>query len=130
VNPHLPSTVVHSQLYLPIVNTALWISCVIIVSIFRHSSHLASAYGLAVTGAMLIDSILMLPVFVYLWSWGLGSAIVAVMPFLLLDVSFFIGGISKFFDGAWISALIALSLIVGLSVVYEAKIVAESELTL
>ncbi len=111
----------HGQIYVPTVNAALWATCVIIVLVFRHSSQLASAYGLAVTGAMLLDSLLLAPVFMSLWGWDTSTAVLTAAPFVVVDVLFLCSGASKFFAGAWLSALLALGLIVAMSTVYEAR---------
>ncbi len=82
----------HGQIYLPGVNTALWVACFTLVLVFQTSSNLASAYGLAVTGAMLVDSLLLLPVFLYLWSWDPLAAALCVLPFVVVDALFFSAG--------------------------------------
>ena len=82
----------HGEIYIPALNTALWIACFTLVVVFQKSSNLASAYGLAVTGAMLVDSFLLFPVFVYLWSWGPVSAALATLPFFVIDSVFFAAG--------------------------------------
>lgn len=109
----------HHELYIPSVNNLVWAACLMLVLAFRESSSLAHAYGLAVTGAMLIDSLMILPVFYYLWGWHPLTAFLFQIPFVALDGAFFVAGMAKFFSGAWVSALMSCVLTIWLSVMYE-----------
>jgi KUP system potassium uptake protein len=57
------------QIYIPVINTALMVAVILLVLMFRHSSNLTAAYGIAVTGAMMIDNVLLGVVLVKLWHW-------------------------------------------------------------
>jgi KUP system potassium uptake protein len=98
------------QIYISLVNWLLLIGVVFLVLEFRSSSGLAAAYGMAVTGAMMIDTLLVGAVMVLLWRWPrpLAAAIVGVL--LLIDMTFFAANALKFLAGGWLPLLIALAL--------------------
>jgi KUP system potassium uptake protein len=76
------------QIYVPIINKALLIGCVLLVLIFRSSSGLASAYGLAVSGDMLVTSIAMILLSKYLWKWSWLKIGGVIIPLLVLESLF------------------------------------------
>lgn len=94
------------QIYIPIVNWALMIAVIVLVLTFRNSSNLASAYGIAVTGAMLIDTCLMAVLFVGVWRWKLWMAIPALAIFFIVDGAYFAANITKVPDGGWFPLLV------------------------
>jgi len=98
------------QIYISLVNWLLLIGVVFLVLEFRSSSGLAAAYGMAVTGAMMIDTLLVGAVMVLLWRWPrpLAAAVVGVL--LLIDMTFFAANALKFLAGGWLPLLIALAL--------------------
>ncbi len=96
----------HGQVYIPFVNWVLMIAVIILVLTFRNSSNLASAYGIAVTGAMLIDTCLMAVLFVAVWRWKLWMALPVAGVFFLVDGSFFGANIPKVPVGGWFPLLI------------------------
>jgi KUP system potassium uptake protein len=100
------------QIYISTVNWLLLAGVVFLVLEFRSSSGLAAAYGMAVTGAMMIDTLLVGAVMVMLWRWPkpLAAAIVGVL--LVIDMTFFAANTLKFFAGGWLPLLIALALFV------------------
>jgi KUP system potassium uptake protein len=104
------SAEVKGQIYIPGVNYALMIACLILVLTFRESSRLAGAYGLAVTATMGLTSLLYLATAVYVWRWPLGKALPPVLLFLLFDLSYFGANLLKLFDGGWITLLVALAI--------------------
>ncbi|MEZ5426421.1 MAG: potassium transporter Kup [Pyrinomonadaceae bacterium] len=89
------------QIYLPMVNWALMIGCILIVLGFQTSSDLAAAYGIAVTSTMVITTVLFYVVARRRWNWGFWPTSALCAFFLLIDVSFFGANIIKFFDGGW-----------------------------
>ncbi|WP_057883766.1 potassium transporter Kup [Tsuneonella troitsensis] len=91
----------HGQIYIPFVNWTLMIAVILLVLTFRNSSNLASAYGIAVTGAMLIDTCLMAVLFLAVWRWKLWMALPLVGLFFLVDGSFFAANLPKVPDGGW-----------------------------
>ena len=94
------------QIYIPSINWALLIAVIVLVLTFRNSSNLASAYGIAVTGAMLIDTCLMGVLFVGVWRWKLWLALPALAVFFLVDGAYFAANITKVPDGGWFPLLI------------------------
>ncbi|MGN3975414.1 potassium transporter Kup [Tsuneonella sp. SYSU-LHT278] len=94
------------QIYIPSINWALLIAVIVLVLTFRNSSNLASAYGIAVTGAMLIDTCLMGVLFIGVWRWKLWLAIPALAVFFLVDGAYFAANITKVPDGGWFPLLI------------------------
>lgn len=95
------SEMLAGQIYLPKVNRFLFIGVILLVILFKNSSALASAYGVAVTGSMLADAGLMFILLWKVWKWGLASALATMIPFFLIDIAFFGANLLKFFDGAF-----------------------------
>ncbi len=89
------------QIYLPAINWLLMISIILLVVSFGTSSNLAAAYGIAVTGTMLITNILAIAVAVRLWSWSPLRAILGALPFICIDLGFFLANTIKIADGGW-----------------------------
>ncbi|GGD89600.1 putative potassium transport system protein kup [Tsuneonella deserti] len=96
----------HGQVYIPFVNWVLMIAVILLVLTFRNSSNLASAYGIAVTGAMLIDTCLMAVLFVAVWRWKLWLALPIAAVFFLFDGAFFAANLPKVPDGGWFPLLV------------------------
>jgi KUP system potassium uptake protein len=91
----------HGQIYIPRVTVALLCGVLLLVGLFRTSSALASAYGIAVTTTMVVDGILGLLVVWKLWHWKLWQAAALVAPLVFVDGVFFSANLLKIFDGAW-----------------------------
>jgi KUP system potassium uptake protein len=81
---------------------------ILLVLTFRTSSNLASAYGLAVTGAMLIDSVLIAVVLFHLWRWNRVAATLLLVLFFTVDLAYFSANVIKIPDGGWVPLLIGL----------------------
>ncbi|ENW53910.1 potassium transporter Kup [Acinetobacter baumannii] len=94
------------QIYVPFLNWLLLIAIIILILIFKTSSNLASAYGLAVTLTMLCDTILV-AVFIYsAWKWSLPKVLFLIIPFFILE-SVLVGATSlKILSGGWVPLLI------------------------
>ncbi|CAI3145123.1 Low affinity potassium transport system protein kup [Acinetobacter calcoaceticus] len=94
------------QIYVPFLNWLLLIAIIILILIFKSSSNLASAYGLAVTLTMLCDTILV-AVFIYsAWKWSLPKVLLLIIPFFVLE-SVLVGATSlKILSGGWVPLLI------------------------
>ncbi|MCF4551894.1 potassium transporter Kup [Acinetobacter baumannii] len=94
------------QIYVPFLNWLLLIAIIILILIFKTSSNLASAYGLAVTMTMLCDTILV-AVFIYsAWKWSLPKVLLLIIPFFILE-SVLVGATSlKILSGGWVPLLI------------------------
>ena len=94
------------QIYIPFVNWALMTGVIVLVLVFQNSSNLASAYGIAVTGAMLIDTCLMAVLLIVLWRWKLWLAVPVIVTFFVVDGAYFAANATKVPDGGWFPLLI------------------------
>jgi len=96
------------QVYLPAINMALLVGIIALVLGFKTSSNLASAYGIAVTGTMAIDTVLAVVVAHHLWGWGwLRCGLVAAF-FLVVDLAFFSANALKIPQGGWFPLVVAV----------------------
>lgn len=94
------------QIYMPRVNTLLLIGVLLLVILFKSSGALASAYGIAVTGTMVVTATLALIVVRRVWNWPLWAAAALMIPFLLIDLVFLGANMLKVFQGGWVPLLI------------------------
>ncbi|MXP09178.1 potassium transporter Kup [Pseudoblastomonas halimionae] len=94
------------QIYMPLVNNALMVAVILLVLGFGSSSALASAYGIAVTGAMFIDTLLMGVLLIAVWKWRLWLAIPVLLLFVFVDGAYFAANLPKVPDGGWFPLLI------------------------
>jgi KUP system potassium uptake protein len=94
------------QIYIPIVNWALMIMVLILVLTFRSSSNLAAAYGIAVTGAMLIDTVLIAVVLVTMWKWNRLVIAGLLVLFFAVDTGYFSSNLTKIPAGGWFPLLV------------------------
>lgn len=90
------------QIYLPFVNWCLAVGVIWLVLAFKHSSELAAAYGIAVTGTMVITTILAYEVARRIWKWSLFKAGIIFGGFLIVDMAFFGTNIMKVAHGGWV----------------------------
>jgi KUP system potassium uptake protein len=90
------------QIYLPRVNGALLIGVLLLVGLFRTSSALASAYGIAVATTMVVDGVLGFVVVWKLWRWQWWSAALLVVPLVVVDATFLSANLFKLLEGAWV----------------------------
>ncbi|OIR18717.1 Low affinity potassium transport system protein kup [mine drainage metagenome] len=105
-NPDQPG-----QIYMPFVNQCLAIGAIWIVIGFKTSSALASAYGIAVTGTMLITSLAFFRVCRSRWRWPAWRAGLLCASFLALDIPFFVSNLDKIADGGWMPLSVALAVL-------------------
>ena len=98
------------QIFMPQINAILLVAVLILVVGFRNSSALSAAYGIAVTGEMLVTVILLLIVMRNIWHWSLALALAVVIPLAIIDLSFFIANLAKFAQGGWVPAVVAVSI--------------------
>ena len=96
------------QVYMPRVNWVLMIATMALVLGFRSSGNLAAAYGIAVTGDMVITSLLAAVVFREIWRWGKLKTALLVGLFLIVDLAFFSANVLKIPDGGWVPLLIGI----------------------
>jgi KUP system potassium uptake protein len=94
------------QIYIPVVNWALMVMVILLVLSFGSSSSLAAAYGIAVTGAMLIDTFLIAVVLFHLWKWNRATALVLLAIFFVVDIAYFSANLTKVPDGGWFPLLV------------------------
>ncbi len=108
------SSDMQGQIYIPFVNYALLIACIAVVIGFKESGGLAGAYGIAVTGTMIITSFLYFLVLMHNRNWPLWKVIPLVGIFLAFDFAYFAGNIFKIADGGWfplfVAAIIAVAM--------------------
>jgi len=95
------------QIYMPLVNWGLFVAIVLAVMLFKSSSNLAAAYGIAVTLDMLITTLLTFFVIRYTWRYPLALCITATGLFFAVDLAFFSSNLMKLFQGGWFPLLIA-----------------------
>jgi KUP system potassium uptake protein len=98
------------QIYIPRINWLLLIAVLYIVFAFRSSSALASAYGVAVTGTMVMTSIMAFFVMWKCWQWKVASAALVLAPFLAVDLIFLGANLLKIFEGGWLPLAVGASL--------------------
>ena len=94
------------QIYMPFINWSLFVTIVLAVVMFRSSSNLAAAYGIAVCTDMLITTILTFYVIRYGWNYPLGLCIAATSVFFVVDFAFFASNLMKLFAGGWFPLVI------------------------
>lgn len=99
------SSTTRGQIYVPLVNGLLAVACVALVMVARDSSNLASAYGIAVTGAMSITSVLFYAVARRCWAWPAWRAGALLALFLLVDLAFLSANLVKILEGGWFPML-------------------------
>ena len=99
---------IHGQIYVPEINNFLMIACVALVVLFKNSTNLASAYGMAVMGTMTITTLLLYSVALKIWHWSFWKANILIGLFLIVDLSFLTANFTKFFSGGWVPFTISL----------------------
>ena len=90
------------QIYMPRVNGLLLIGVLLLVALFRSSSALASAYGIAVTGTMVVTCMMAFIVIWRMWRWSPLAAAALMVPFLLIDLTFLSANMLKVVQGGWV----------------------------
>jgi len=98
------------QIYLPRVNTLLLTGVLLLVMLFRTSSGLASAYGIAVSTTMVVDGIMGFVVIWKLWNWRAATAAALIVPFVVVDTTFFSANLLKLLEGAWVPLLFGVAM--------------------
>src|ERR1700686_5504886 len=90
------------QIYIPRINMLLFISVILLVLMFRSSSALASAYGISVTGTMVVTGMMGFVVVWKVWRWSPFAAAALIAPFLFLDLTFLAANLLKVLEGGWV----------------------------
>ncbi|MDI1271681.1 MAG: potassium transporter Kup [Polaromonas sp.] len=98
------------QVYIPAVNWSLFAAIVVAVALFKNSTNLASAYGIAVTTDMLITTVLTFFVIRYAWKLPLALCVAATGVFFVVDLMFFASNALKFIEGGWFPVLIGMGM--------------------
>ncbi|CAN5518794.1 potassium transporter Kup [soil metagenome] len=100
------------QIFVPQVNTILMIGVLVLLFTFRNSSNLAAAYGIAVTGAMFVDTLLFFVIIKHMWKRPTWQAWLAALGFGALDVTFISSNLLKIPQGAWLPLVLGLALVI------------------
>ncbi len=90
------------QIFMPRVNTLLLVFVLLLVLMFKSSSALASAYGISVTGTMVVTAMMAFVVVWRVWRWSLVAAAALIAPFLFLDLTFLTANLLKVVEGGWV----------------------------
>ncbi len=99
----LYTSVAHrGQIYVPFVNRLLAVACIALVVTFQSSARLANAYGLAVSVTMIVTAVAFFEVARKKLRWSVGRSSAVVVPFLVLETLFVVGGLPKVAEGGWI----------------------------
>src|SRR5262249_34600592 len=102
----------YGQIYMPRVNFYLLIGVLFLVMMFRSSSALASAYGIAVTGTMVVTGIMAFIVIWKVWHWSPLAAAALMAPFVFIDLSFLGANLLKVYEGGWVPLVLAAGVMV------------------
>nr|WP_233136692.1 potassium transporter Kup [Agrobacterium vaccinii] len=100
------------QIYLPSVNTILLIGVVALVLTFKSSDALATAYGISVTGAMVVTSLLFFQFARSHWKWSKSLAMLVIFPFISLELIFLGANLLKIHDGGYVPVLLAVAFVI------------------
>jgi KUP system potassium uptake protein len=100
------------QIYIPAINWGLMIMVLALVLFFKSSSNLAAAYGIAVTGAMAIDTCLIAVVLISLWKWPMWKAVPLIVMFAIVDIAYLGANLLKVPDGGYFPLLIATGIFI------------------
>ena len=109
-----PMRIIHTsemesgQIYIPFVNWMLYFAVVIVIVSFEHSSNLAAAYGIAVTGTMVLTSILSTTVARKNWHWNKYFVFLILVAFLCIDIPLFSANLDKLISGGWLPLSLGL----------------------
>lgn len=116
-----PMRIIHTsemevgQIYIPFINWLLYIAVVLVIVSFEHSSNLAAAYGIAVTGTMVLTSILSCTVARKNWHWNLLLVSVLLLALLCLDVPMFAANALKIFSGGCLPLLLGFLMFIAMT---------------
>ena len=114
------------QIFVPEVNRALGLGCILVVLMFRSSSALAAAYGIAVTGTMTITTILFYVLARSHWQWSVWRAGLLTAFFLIIDLAFFSANMLKIAQGGWVPLAIALVIFILMTTWQRGRLIVRS----
>jgi KUP system potassium uptake protein len=109
------------QIYLPLVNGLLFTAVTLVIIIFQQSSALSSAYGIVVTGTMVLTASLAWVVAKTNWRWPAGLAAVFLLGMLIVDVPLFTANLAKLFAGGWVPLILALLMLLLMYIWYSER---------
>ena len=98
------------RIYLPAINWLMLIGVLVLIIQFHNSSNMAAAYGVAVTGTMLVTTVLAYLVVRHRWRWSRPKAAMLIVPFLALDIVFFCANLARAVEGGWVPLVIAAAI--------------------
>lgn len=101
----------YGQIYIPRVNLILAIGVVVLVIVFGTSSSMAAAYGIAVTGDMVITSILAFVLLYKAWKWPLWMALSVMVPLITIEATFLVANLLKVTDGGYVPLLMSATIV-------------------
>ena len=113
-----PMRIIHTseeesgQIYIPVINWLLYYAVLIVIISFEHSSNLAAAYGIAVTGTMILTSILVCTVAVKNWHWNRLLVGAILLGLLCIDIPLFSANLIKVFSGGWLPLCLGLAMFI------------------
>jgi KUP system potassium uptake protein len=99
------------QIFVPQINTLLLVGVLVLLVMFRNSSALTSAYGIAVTGSMFVDTLLAWVILRHLWKWPMWRSLILLVPLGLLDLVFISSNLLKIPQGAWMPLALGSGLV-------------------
>ena len=103
------------QIYLPVINTLLLIGILLLVFIFRSSESLATAYGISVTGAMVVTTFMFFDYLRLNRNWSMAAALALVLPLAVLEIVFLSANLLKIIDGGYVPVMIAIGVVLIMS---------------
>ncbi|WP_029907733.1 potassium transporter Kup [Caulobacter sp. UNC358MFTsu5.1] len=112
INIKRTSETVAGQIFVPPINVALAAGVLFLLFMFRTSSNMASAYGVAVTTTMVVTVVLLAVVMRGYWKWPLWACALLLAPFLALDLVFMGANVLKIADGGWVPLVVAAAIVV------------------
>ncbi|OJF94936.1 potassium transport protein Kup [Pararhizobium antarcticum] len=100
------------QIYVPAVNMLLFVGVMVLIFTFGDSESLATAYGISVTGAMVVTTLMCVQYLRSVWGWSAVTSALVLLPLLTLEVIFLCANLLKIHDGGWVPVLLALAIMV------------------
>jgi KUP system potassium uptake protein len=98
------------QIYIPVINWALMFAVIVLVLVFQRSSNLTATYGIAVTGAMMIDNFLLAVVLWQMWKWSKWLSVPLLALFFVIDAGYLSANLTKIPDGGWVPLMMGLAI--------------------
>ncbi len=113
------STVELGQIYIPAINFMLFVMVILTILLFQDSNSLAGAYGIAVTGTMLLTNFLAISVAIFIWRWKPLPVMLGGIFFILMDLVFFTSNSLKFLNGGWFPLGLSIVMLLTMAVGYH-----------